>query len=107
MLETTAGVRMELLAWGHTAMEPHLFCIKPNGGSGESYAHEGEEFLHVLQGEFEIWLGDKGALQTENRGQFVFRQFDATPVEKSREDGDATAVGEYAADVLGLRSLDF
>jgi transcriptional regulator with XRE-family HTH domain len=59
ILETTAGVRMELLAWGHTAMEPHLFRVKPNGGSGESYAHEGEEFLHVLRGEFEIWLSTK------------------------------------------------
>jgi DNA-binding transcriptional MerR regulator len=59
VLETTAGVRMELLAWGHTAMEPHLFRIKPSGGSGESYAHEGEEFLHVLRGEFEIWLNHK------------------------------------------------
>ncbi len=56
VLETSAGVRMELLAWGNTAMEPHLFRIKPGGGSGESYAHEGEEFLHVLRGEFEIWL---------------------------------------------------
>ena len=59
ILETTAGVRMELLAWGNTAMEPHLFRVKPNGGSGESYTHEGEEFLHVLRGEFEIWLSDK------------------------------------------------
>jgi len=58
ILETNAGVRMELLAWGNTAMEPHLFRIKPRGGSGESYSHEGEEFLHVLRGEFEIWLGD-------------------------------------------------
>jgi DNA-binding transcriptional MerR regulator/quercetin dioxygenase-like cupin family protein len=58
ILETNAGVRMELLAWGNTAMEPHLFRIKPQGGSGESYAHEGEEFLHVLRGAFEIWLGD-------------------------------------------------
>lgn len=56
ILETTPDVRMELLAWGHTAMEPHLFRIKPGGGSGESYEHEGEEFLHVLRGEFEIWL---------------------------------------------------
>jgi transcriptional regulator with XRE-family HTH domain len=56
ILETTPGVRMELLAWGHTAMEPHLFRVRPGGGSGESYAHEGEEFLHVLRGEFEIWL---------------------------------------------------
>ena len=59
ILETTAGVRMELLAWGNTAMEPHLFRVKPNGGSGESYAHEGEEFLHILRGEFEIWLSDE------------------------------------------------
>jgi DNA-binding transcriptional MerR regulator/quercetin dioxygenase-like cupin family protein len=56
VLETTKGVRMELLAWGNTAMEPHLFRIKRGGSSGESYTHEGEEFLHVLRGEFEIWL---------------------------------------------------
>jgi DNA-binding transcriptional MerR regulator/quercetin dioxygenase-like cupin family protein len=60
VLETSPGVRMELLAWGQTAMEPHLFRIKPGGGSGESYSHEGEEFLHILRGEFEIWLsGDE------------------------------------------------
>jgi DNA-binding transcriptional MerR regulator/quercetin dioxygenase-like cupin family protein len=56
ILETSPGVRMELLAWGQTAMEPHLFRIKPGGGSGESYSHEGEEFLHILRGNFEIWL---------------------------------------------------
>jgi DNA-binding transcriptional MerR regulator/quercetin dioxygenase-like cupin family protein len=59
VLETTPGVRMELLAWGQTAMEPHLFRVKSGGGSGESYSHEGEEFLHVLRGEFEIWLDGK------------------------------------------------
>ena len=59
ILETTPGVRMELLAWGHTVMEPHLFRVKPGGGSGESYSHEGEEFLHVLRGNFEIWLDGK------------------------------------------------
>jgi DNA-binding transcriptional MerR regulator/quercetin dioxygenase-like cupin family protein len=60
VLETNGKVRMELLAWGNTAMEPHLFRIKPGGGSGESYAHEGEEFLHVVRGEFEIWLDNVG-----------------------------------------------
>jgi DNA-binding transcriptional MerR regulator len=60
ILETSPNVRMELLAWGNTAMEPHLFRIKPGGGSGESYSHEGEEFLHVLRGEFEIWLHNDG-----------------------------------------------
>ncbi len=59
VLETTPDVRMELLAWGNTVMEPHLFRIKPGGGSGESYSHEGEEFLHVLRGHFEIWLDAK------------------------------------------------
>ena len=60
ILETSPKVRMELLAWGNTAMKPHLFRIKPGGGSGDSYAHEGEEFLHVLRGEFEIWLQNQG-----------------------------------------------
>ncbi len=59
VLETSPGVRMELLAWGNTAMEPHLFRIQPGGGSGESYSHEGEEFLHVLRGEFEIFLNKR------------------------------------------------
>ena len=48
------GVRMELLAWGNIAMEPHLFRIEPGAGSGESYSHQGEEFLHVIRGKLEI-----------------------------------------------------
>ena len=56
VLEAGAGVRMELLAWGNTVMEPHLFRIAPQAGSGESYAHEGEEFLFLLRGELKIAL---------------------------------------------------
>jgi transcriptional regulator with XRE-family HTH domain len=56
VLEAGPGVRMELLAWGNKVMEPHLFRIKPQAGSGESYAHEGEEFLFVLRGELQIAL---------------------------------------------------
>jgi DNA-binding transcriptional MerR regulator/quercetin dioxygenase-like cupin family protein len=56
ILQAGPGVSMELLAWGNTVMEPHLFRIAPKAGSGESYAHEGEEFLHVLQGELHISL---------------------------------------------------
>ena len=59
VLETTKGVRMELLAWGNKAMEPHLFRIKPGSGSGEPYTHEGEEFLHIIRGRFEIWIGNE------------------------------------------------
>ena len=56
VLEAGPGVSMELLAWGNTVMEPHLFRIAPQAGSGESYAHEGEEFLYILQGELQISL---------------------------------------------------
>jgi DNA-binding transcriptional MerR regulator/quercetin dioxygenase-like cupin family protein len=76
VLETSPKVRMELLAWGNTAMEPHLFRIKPGGGSGESYAHEGEEFLHVLRGEFEIWL--------QNQGHYRLKSGDSLYFESSR-----------------------
>ena len=53
------GVRMELLAWGKIIMEPHLFRVEPGAGSGESYAHLGEEFLYVTEGRLTIVLGDK------------------------------------------------
>jgi DNA-binding transcriptional MerR regulator/quercetin dioxygenase-like cupin family protein len=72
VLETSPHVRMELLAWGNTAMEPHLFRIKPGGGSGESYAHEGEEFLHVLRGEFEIWLHKQGYYRLKSGDSLYF-----------------------------------
>ena len=72
VLETTPGVRMELLAWGQTVMEPHLFRIKPGGGSGESYSHDGEEFLHVLRGKFEIWLDAKEHYQLKPGDSLYF-----------------------------------
>ena len=59
VLEAGPGVRMELLAWGNTVMEPHLFRVAPNAGSGESYTHVGEEFLYILKGELQIFLRDE------------------------------------------------
>src|SRR3981081_2895936 len=56
VLEAGPGVRMELLAWGNTVMEPHLFRVAPAAESGDSYTHEGEEFLYILRGEFAITL---------------------------------------------------
>jgi DNA-binding transcriptional MerR regulator/quercetin dioxygenase-like cupin family protein len=58
-LHAGRGVEMELLAWGNTVMEPHLFTIAPGAGSGDSYAHEGEEFLFVLRGTLDISLEDQ------------------------------------------------
>ena len=59
VLEAGPGVRMELLAWGNAIMEPHLFKIASGSGSGDSYTHEGEEFLYVLRGELQISVEDE------------------------------------------------
>jgi DNA-binding transcriptional MerR regulator/quercetin dioxygenase-like cupin family protein len=72
VLQPSPEVRMELLAWGNTSMEPHLFRVKPGGGSGESYAHDGEEFLHVLRGEFEIWLHNQGHYRLKSGDSLYF-----------------------------------
>jgi DNA-binding transcriptional MerR regulator/mannose-6-phosphate isomerase-like protein (cupin superfamily) len=60
VLEAASGVRMELLAWGGKAMEPHLFRLAPGAGSGEAYQHEGEDFLYILRGRLAITLAGKG-----------------------------------------------
>jgi DNA-binding transcriptional MerR regulator/mannose-6-phosphate isomerase-like protein (cupin superfamily) len=76
VLEAGPGVRMELLAWGNTVMEPHLFRIAPQSGSGESYTHEGEEFLHVLRGELQLAL-DNEEFRLKSGDSFYFES--ATP----------------------------
>lgn len=76
-LEAVRGVRMELLAWGNTVMEPHLFCIAPGATSGESYAHEGEEFLYILRGKLEIALDEGQAYRLGAGDCFYFES--ATP----------------------------
>ena len=76
VLDAGPGVRMELLAWGNKVMEPHLFRIRPNAGSGESYAHEGEEFLFVLRGELKIAL-DGEEYHLKSGDSFYFES--ATP----------------------------
>lgn len=58
ILRPHPGVQMELLALGKAQMEPHLFRIAPGATSGGSYHHEGEEFIHVLQGSLEVWLDE-------------------------------------------------
>jgi len=72
VLEAGPGVRMELLAWGNTVMEPHLFRVAPSAGSGESYAHEGEEFLYILRGCLEISLEGGESHRLEEGDSFYF-----------------------------------
>jgi DNA-binding transcriptional MerR regulator/mannose-6-phosphate isomerase-like protein (cupin superfamily) len=73
VLEVGPGVRMELLSWGNAAMmEPHLFRIAPQAGSGEAYAHEGEEFLYILRGSLEISLDGGEILELGAGDSFYF-----------------------------------
>jgi DNA-binding transcriptional MerR regulator len=75
-LEAGPGVRMELLAWGNTVMEPHLFRVASQAGSGDSYSHEGEEFLYLLRGELTITL-EKQEYRLKAGDSFYFES--ATP----------------------------
>ena len=56
VLEAQPGTRIELLALGQTVMESQLWRVAPGASSGGAYSHEGEEFIYVLQGRFEVWL---------------------------------------------------
>lgn len=52
-----SGVRIEQLALGSTRLEPQLFLLAPGATSEGEYAHAGEEFLYVLDGEVTFWIG--------------------------------------------------
>jgi DNA-binding transcriptional MerR regulator len=50
------GVRIEDLAGGARLLEPQRFSVDPGHGSGGEYAHDGEEFLYVIEGTLAITL---------------------------------------------------
>ena len=77
VLNAGPGVRMELLSWGNTMMEPHLFRIAPSAGSGESYAHDGEEFLYILSGNLDISLSDGEEYHLQQGDSFYFESSNA------------------------------
>ena len=58
VLETHSGVRMELLASGTTMLQCMLFRVAPGAGSDGAYAHQGEEFIYMLEGSLEVWLDE-------------------------------------------------
>jgi mannose-6-phosphate isomerase-like protein (cupin superfamily) len=49
-------VRIEDLSGTAQLLEPQRFIIEPGFGSGGEYAHEGEEFLFVIDGTLSITL---------------------------------------------------
>lgn len=59
VLELAHGVRIEQLAVGATQLEPQLFLLAPGATSEGAYAHDGEEFMYVLNGELTVWVGER------------------------------------------------
>jgi len=51
-------VVIELLSIGNKMLEPMLFRVPPKAGSDGLYSHVGEEFIYMLKGTLEIWLGE-------------------------------------------------
>jgi DNA-binding transcriptional MerR regulator/mannose-6-phosphate isomerase-like protein (cupin superfamily) len=58
VLEATRGVRIEDLASRPTALESQLFVLAPGAGSNGAYAHDGEEFMFLLDGSLGVWLDE-------------------------------------------------
>jgi DNA-binding transcriptional MerR regulator/quercetin dioxygenase-like cupin family protein len=59
LLDTeTPGVRFENLYTVETTLQSILITVEPGHGSQESYSHEGEEFVYLLEGELEITLDE-------------------------------------------------
>ena len=59
VLTTETGVRMELLSVGTKMLECMLFRVPARSGSDGAYSHVGEEFIHMITGELEIWLDEQ------------------------------------------------
>jgi transcriptional regulator with XRE-family HTH domain len=53
-----AGVRIEQLSVGSETLEPQLFVLAADSSSEGRYAHAGEEFVFVLDGEVTFWVGE-------------------------------------------------
>lgn len=89
VLEPHPGVRIEQLALGQTMMEAQLWYVVPGAASGGCYSHEGEEFVYVLQGSFEIWL-DEVERYVVGPGDSLY--FESTHAHRWENRGDTEAV---------------
>ncbi|MGZ4431283.1 MAG: MerR family transcriptional regulator [Gaiellales bacterium] len=89
MLFEAPGVRMENLYDVDTILQSMLSTIEPGAGSPDSYAHEGEEFLYIVEGEFEITLDE---MDTYRLGPGDAMTFASTRPHRWTNPGDVTTV---------------
>lgn len=58
MLFETPGVIMQNLYDIHTVLQSMLITVDPGAGNLDSYAHEGEEFLYLIDGQLDLTLDE-------------------------------------------------
>lgn len=83
------GVTILELAQVETQLEPLLFRLEPGACSAASYSHDGEEFLYVLDGAFEVTLDGAMAYPLLSGDAMTFRSHRP---HSWRNPGDRTAV---------------
>ena len=66
------GVTMDQLNFGDRVMELHLFTVEPGAGTGGTFAHEGEEFIMMLEGRLSVSLRSARTLHSGAWGCPVF-----------------------------------
>lgn len=66
-----SGLRIEQLATGRGMMDCQRWYIEPGVGSHGAYEHDGEEFIYVLLGRFQIAIEDRDML-TLNQGESIY-----------------------------------
>jgi DNA-binding transcriptional MerR regulator/quercetin dioxygenase-like cupin family protein len=71
-IQTQTGVRMELLSTGTKMLETMMMHVPPGTGSDGTYTHQGEDWIHMLKGELEIWLDESECYVLHENESFWF-----------------------------------
>ena len=67
------------------ALEAQRIEIQPGGGSEEGYAHPGEEFIYILEGQLTFWIDESERYGLQTGDSLYFR---STRLHRWRNDGD-------------------
>ena len=67
-----SGARIEQLGVANSLLEPQLFVLAPSATSDGAYAHDGEEFMFVMDGAITIWLDERERYRLEAGDALTF-----------------------------------
>jgi DNA-binding transcriptional MerR regulator/mannose-6-phosphate isomerase-like protein (cupin superfamily) len=67
------GVAIEQLTVREDMLEPSLMRLGPGAGSREPYTHDGEDFVYVLEGRFEVTLDERHRYELGPGDAITFR----------------------------------